>query len=126
MAQKLDPSRATAGEWLVTPTHMTMHGGDRLPTFAVLATGADAACEQFVGRAHPKNGQPDERAIVEMDARLFAASKAMATLLLQALAYEEDAFRLDMPVDGGDLVAWYSKWREDVCRVLETAATDRT
>ncbi len=104
MAQKLDPSRATAGEWLVTPTHMIMHGGNRLPTFAVLATGADAACEQFVGRAHPTNGQAEE----------------------QALAYEEDAFRLDMPVDGGDLVAWFSEWRADVCRVLETAATDRT
>lgn len=126
MAQKLDPSRATPGDWLVTPIHMTMQGGDRLPTFAVLATGAGAACEQFVGRAHPKNGQADEQAIVEMDARLFAASEAMATLLLQALAYEEDAFRLDMPVDGGDLVGWFSEWRENVCRVLETAATDRT
>ncbi len=84
---------------------MTMHGGDRLPSFAVLATGIGASCEQFVGRAHPRNGLPSERAIAEMDARLFAASKAMATLLLQALAYEENAFRLDLPVDGGDLVA---------------------
>ncbi|NPD70286.1 hypothetical protein HN018_24195 (plasmid) [Lichenicola cladoniae] len=108
MAQKLDPSRATAGRWLTIPTHMTMYDGDRLPTFAVIATGPDA-CEQFVGRAHPKSGTPDERPVVEMDARLFAASKAMATLLLQALAYEEDAFRLDMPVDGGDLVQWFAE-----------------
>lgn len=126
MVQKLDPARATAGEWLVTPTHMTMYDGDRLPTFAILATGKGTSCEQFVGRAHPKSGLPDERAIVEMDARLFAASKAMATLLLQAIAYEQDAFRLDLPVDGGDLVAWFCEWRSDVCAVLETAATDRT
>ncbi len=126
MAQKLDLSRATTGEWLVTPTHMTMQGVNHLQTFGVLATGAGAACEQFVGRAHPKNGQADERATVEMDARLFAASKAMATLLLQALAYEEDAFRLDLPVDADDLVAWFSEWRADVCGVLEIAATDQT
>lgn len=125
MAQKLDPSRATPGRWITVPTQMTMHGGDRLPTFAVVATGPDA-CEQFVGRAHPKDGVPEERPIVEMDARLFAASKAMATLLLQAIAYEEDAFRLDMPVHGGDLVQWFAEWRQDVRGVLEMAATDQT
>jgi hypothetical protein len=124
MPKKLDRTRATAGRWLTIPTHMTMDGGDRLPSFAVIATGPDA-CEQFVGRAHPKDGTLDERPAVEMDARLFAASKAMATLLLQAMAYEEEAF-LDLPVDGGDLLQWFAEWRQDVHGVLETAATGRT
>ena len=125
MPKKLDPTRATPGRWITIPTKMTMHGGTRLPTFAIIATGPDA-CEQFVGRAHPKDGTPDDRPVVEMDARLFAASKQMATLLLQALAYEEDAFRLDMPVDGGDLVAWFAEWRLKVSRLLEAAATSDT
>ena len=125
MPKKLDPTRATPGRWITIPTKMTMHGGTRLPTFAIIATGPDA-CEQFVGRAHPKDGTPDNRPIVEMDARLFAASKQMATLLLQALTYEEDAFRLDMPVDGGDLVAWFAEWRLKVSRLLEATATSDT
>lgn len=123
MAKKIDPALATPGEWRVMPTHMTMHDGSRLPTFAIVATGTP--CEPFVGRAHPKSGEPDERPIVEMDARLFAGSKGMATLLLQAMAYEEEAFTSDAPVDGGDLVAWFSGWREDVRRLLEAAATQR-
>ena len=122
MPRKIDPTRATPGRWITIPIKMTMHGGTRLPTFAIIATGPDA-CEQFVGRAHPKDGTPDDRPIVEMDARLFAASKQMATLLLQALAYEEDAFRLDMPVDGGDLVDWFAEWRLKVSRLLEATAT---
>ncbi len=125
MPKKLDPTRATPGRWITIPTKMTMHGGTRLPTFAIIATGPDA-CEQFVGRAHPKDGTPDDRPIVEMDARLFAASKAMATLLLQALTYEEDAFRLGMPVDGGDLVAWFAEWRLEASRLLEATATSDT
>ncbi len=125
MPRKIDPTRATPGRWITIPTKMTMHGGTRLPTFAIIATGPDA-CEQFVGRAHPKDGTPDDRPIVEMDARLFAASKQMATLLLQALAYEEDAFRLGMPVDGGDLVAWFAEWRLEASRLLEAAATSDT
>ena len=125
MPRKLDPTRATPGRWITIPTKMTIHGGTRLPTFAIIATGPDA-CEQFVGRAHPKDGTPDDRPIVEMDARLFAASKQMAILLLQAIAYEEDAFRLDMPVDGGDLVAWFAEWRLKVSRLLEATATSET
>jgi hypothetical protein len=59
-----------------------------------------------------------------MDARLFAASKAMATLLLQAIAYEEEAFRLDIETEGGDLVQWFSTWRRDVRDMLEITASD--
>lgn len=125
MPKKLDPTCATPGRWITVPTQMTMHGGTRLPTFAILATGPDA-CEQFVGRAHPKDGTPADRPIVEMDARLFAGSKAMATLLLQAVAYEEDAFRLDMPVDGGDLVQWFAQWRQDALSLLGLVANDQT
>ena len=124
MPRKLDPASATPGRWITVPTQMTMHGGTRLPTFAIVATGPDA-CEQFVGRAHPKDGTPDDRPIVHMDARLFAASKAMATLLLQAIAYEEDAFRLDMPIDGGDLVQFFAEWRQEARSLLELAATDK-
>ncbi len=124
MAQKLDPTRATPGHWIAIPSHMTIFGGARLPTFAVIATGPEA-CEQFVGRAHPKDGSPADRPIVEMDARLFAASKAMATLLLQAIAYEEEAFETDEPVNGGDLVEFFAGWRQEVRGLLGMAATDR-
>lgn len=39
---------------------------------------------------------------------------ALRTLLLEALAHEGAAFELDEPVDGGDLVQWFSGWRERV------------
>lgn len=121
MAQQIDPDLATPGEWVVVPTHMTMFGGDRFPTYGIVATKTEP--EHFIARTHPKNGLPEERPILEMDARLFAASKAMATLLLQALAYEEDAFDNDESVDGGDLVDFFAGWRQDVRRLLEITAS---
>lgn len=111
MTGPLNPARATPGRWVTMPTHMTMHDGTRSPTFAIITTGPDT-CEPFIGRAHPKDGTPEDRPIVEMDARLFAASKVMAALLLKAIGYEKNAFRLDEPVDGGDLVAWFATWRQ--------------
>lgn len=121
MTAPLDPTRATPGRWIAIPSQMTMHGGTRLPTMAIVTTGPDTT-EQFVGRAHPMDGTPDDQPVVRMNARLFAASKAMASLLLQAIDYEEEAFRLDEDVNGGDLVEWFAEWRREVLGVLELPA----
>ena len=85
----LDPALASAGAWRISPTHQTIHDGARLPTYAVLTGGG---AQHHVGRAHPLNGRPEDLATVRMNARLFAASKKMAALLLELLAYQAEQF----------------------------------
>ena len=122
----LDPSLASPGEWRITPTEQTMHDGTWLPTFAVVTTGG-AVAERFVGRAHPLDGRPEDRPILQMNARLFAASKEMAALLVELLAYEAEQFDgdedgRDLSVSGADTVDWLGEFRLRVRAVIGTAA----
>ena len=39
-------------------------------------------------------------------------------LCLEAACYEDHAFRNDEPVDGADLVAWFSEWRSHLIHAL--------
>ena len=123
----LDPALASPGRWRVTPTHQTMHDGSRHPTFAVLATGQGTA-ESFVGRAHPLDGGPEDLDTVRMNARLFAASKQMAALLIELLDYEAEQFdgpdHLDLEVSGADTVDWLTAFRLRVRAVIGTVAPD--
>lgn len=114
---RIDPSRATPGDWLARPGQMTMYGGSKLPTFQVWTREQTA-----VAKLHPIQGLPQDRDMVEMNAHLIAASKPMAEMLLEALRYEADQFDgdPDLPLDvsGADLVDWFTDWRERVKRVL--------
>lgn len=121
----LDLALATPGNWLVIPHQQTMHDGSRHQTFAVLATGANVT-EQFVGRAHPMDGRPEDLPTVRMNARLFAASKEMAALLIELVAYQSDQFdgaeHLDLEVSGADTVDWLTDFRLRVRAVIGTVA----
>ncbi len=43
----------------------------------------------------------------------------MEALLSEALAFENEAFEEDEPVDGGDMVQWFSEWRVRVKALME-------
>ena len=63
-----------------------------------------------------------------MNARLFAASKQMAALLIELLDYEAEQFdgpdHLDLEVSGADTVDWLTAFRLRVRAVIGTAAPD--
>lgn len=89
----------------------TMHDGQVWPTWGVqvVATG------KWVGRAHPIGPSPAEQAEAGANAALFAASKAMAGVLREAMtAWEEQLEASDgeaAGVSGADLLAWFAQWR---------------
>ena len=66
---------------------------------------------------------------VRMNARLFAASKAMAALLIELVAYQADQFdgpeHLDLDVSGADTVDWLTDFRLRARAVIGTAAADQ-
>ncbi|MBB3175542.1 hypothetical protein FHR90_003398 [Endobacter medicaginis] len=115
---QIDPSRATPGDWQVRPGRMAMCGGEKLQTLQIWTRENTA-----VAKLHPIQGLPEDREAVATNARLIAASKPMAEMLMEALRYEADQFdgHWDLPLDvsGADLVDWFTDWRERVKRVLD-------
>jgi len=47
-------------------------------------------------------------------------------VLKEALGYEAEAFRQDLPVEGADLVAWFAQWRLRAQAAVAAATGNRT
>jgi hypothetical protein len=111
----------TGGDWTCVPTQQTMHDGTILITWGVQVGGTD----QWVGKAHPIGASPEHQTEAHTNGRLFAASKTMATALMEATQAWADQF--DAPADreisvsGGDLVEWFAAWRLRARQVLNAA-----
>lgn len=106
-----DAARPTGGTWVRVPARQTMHDGQVWPTWSVQV----AATGQWVGRAHPICPSPEELAEAGANAALFAASKAMAGVLREAMAAWEEQFEApegeDASISGADLLVWFAQWR---------------
>ena len=111
----------TAGEWRWVPTHMTMHDGSMVRTWGVQV----GATGQWVGRVHPIGSEPTMQAEAHANARLFAASKAMSELLLEATRAWSEQFDgpddRDLSVSGADLVDFFPQWRLRARAALDAA-----
>ena len=102
----VDVAALLDGPWVVVPTKQRMHDGSTLPTYGIQANGL------WIGRASPLGPDPVEQALARRHAQMFAASKAMAAMLQEALAIHADAFDSDEHVAGADLVERFAQWRE--------------
>ena len=114
-------AQPTGGVWVHVPAWQAMHDGQVLPTWGVQV----AATGQWVGRAHPVGPTASEQAEAGANAALFAASKAMAGVLREAMTAWEEQF--DAPdgeeasISGADLLAWFAQWRVRAQRALAQA-----
>lgn len=111
----VDVAALLDGPWVVVATKQRMHDGSTLPTYGVQANGL------WIGRAHLLGPDPTEQALARRHAVLFAASKAMAAVLQEALAAFASAFEANEPVPGADLVEWFAEWRIRVRAALDRA-----
>lgn len=111
----------TAEEWHWVPTHMTMHDGSMVKTWGVQV----GATGQWVDRVHPIGPKPVLQAEAHANAGLFAASKAMSELLLEATQAWSEQFDgpddRDLSVSGADLVDWFAQWRLRARQALDAA-----
>lgn len=114
-------ARPTGGVWVRVPARQTMHDDQVLPTWGVQA----AASGRWVGRAHPIGPTPEDLAEAGANAALFAASKAMAGVLHEAMTAWEEQF--DAPggeeasISGAELLEWFAQWRVRAGRALAQA-----
>ena len=113
----------TPGLWLRLSTTQTMHDGTVLLTWGVQVDGT----QQWVGKAHAVGPSIDEKAEAFANAGLFAASKEMAVLLMeatQAWAPQFDEIDPDsIEISGADLLGWFAEWRLRARKVLDLAVT---
>ena len=111
----------TAGQWRWVATRMTMHGGKVVSTWGVQVS----ATGQWVGRVHPIGSEPEHQAEAHANAGLFAASKAMSELLLDATQVWAEQFDgpddRDLSVSGADLMEWFAQWRLLARKALDAA-----
>jgi hypothetical protein len=107
--------------WERVPTTQTMHDGTVLKTWGVKIT----ATGQWIGKAHPVGPNIENQAEAAANAALFAASKLMAALLIEAT--QAWASQFDHPADhdcsisGADLMEWFAQWRMRARAALEHA-----
>ena len=113
----------TPGLWRRLSTTQTMHNGTVLLTWGVQVSGT----QQWVGKAHAVGPSLDEKAEAFANAGLFAASKEMAILLMEATqawaAQFDEADPDSVEISGADLVAWFAEWRLRVRKALDVAVT---
>jgi hypothetical protein len=111
----------TAGEWKCTATVQTLHDESVLPTWGVLVSDT----LQWIGKAHAIGPDPEQHAEAHANAGLFAASKAMATLLEEAtLAWARQFDGVgdeDCEISGADLLDWFAQWRLRARQALDAA-----
>lgn len=111
----------TGGTWVRVPARQTMHDGQVLRTWDVQV----AATGRWVGRAHPIGPTTAEQAEAGANAALFAASRAMAAVLHEALVAWEEQFEApdgeEASISGADLLAWFAGWRVRAQRALAQA-----
>ena len=104
-ADGLDVAALLDGPWVLVPAKQAMHDGSRLATYGVQADGL------WIGRAHPLGPEPAEQALARRHAALFTASKAMATVLQEAVEAFAGAFE-GGPLPEAEFAAWFARWRE--------------
>ena len=116
-----DAVRPTGGVWVRVPARQTMHDGQVLPTWGVQV----AATGRWVGRAYPIGPTSAEQAEASANAALFAASKAMASVLREAMTAWEEQFEApdgtEASISDADLLAWFAGWRVRAQRALAQA-----
>jgi hypothetical protein len=101
----------TAGTWRRTATIQTMQDGTVLPTWGILISDT----QQWVGKAHAIGQEREQQGEAHANAGLFAASKAMASVLKEAT--EAWATQFDgvgdenCSISGADLLDWFAQWR---------------
>lgn len=115
----VDVAALLDGPWMVVPTKQAMHDGTVLRTWGVQANGL------WIGRAHPLGPNPVEQALAHRHAQLFAASKAMAAVLQEALAAFASGFDADTELCCADVVEWLAGWRERARAALGRASRER-
>ncbi|MDE1905147.1 MAG: hypothetical protein KGH75_01670 [Rhodospirillales bacterium] len=113
----------TPGVWNRISTTQTMHDGTVLLTWGVQVSGT----QQWVGKAHAIGPSLNEKAESFANAGLFAASKDMAVLLMEAVQAWDTQFDETDPdsveIDGGDLLQWFAEWRLRARKVVSSAVT---
>ena len=113
----------TAGEWRWVPTHMTMLDGSLVRTWGVQV----GSTGQWIGRVHPIGPEPALQAEAHANAGLFAASKAMSELLIEATRAWSEVFDApddsehNLSVSGADLMDWFAQWRLRARSALDAA-----
>jgi len=109
----------TGGDWEWSPTTQTMHDGTVLPTWGVRV----AETGQWVGKAHAIGPSPAEQAEAHANGGLFAASKTMSELLVEATQAwaEGKQFDEDSEISGADLLQWFAQWRPRARQALDAA-----
>jgi hypothetical protein len=116
-------SRPTAGDWKRTATIQTLHGGSVLLTWGVIMPHT----VQWVGVAHGLGATPEQQAEAYANAGLFAASKTMATILVEATEAWAKQFEFvgdeDCSISGADLLDWFAQWRRRAKAALDEAGT---
>ena len=101
----------TSGQWRRLRTHMTTSDDALVMTWGVQVS----ATGQWIGRLHPIGPEPEQMAEAQANAGLFATSKDMSELLIEATRAWSD--QLDGPddhdqsVSGADLLEWFARWR---------------
>ena len=104
----------TRGVWRSIPTIQTMHDGTVLKTFGVQVQDT----QEWVGKAHPIGPSPENLEEAWANAALFAGSKAMNELLVEALSAWAEQFDgtsdEDLEMSCADVVEWFSEWRARV------------
>jgi hypothetical protein len=109
----------TPGQWRRVSTHQVMHDGTVLLAFGVQVSDT----QRWVGKAHAVGPTIDNKAECFANAGLFAASKDMAILLMEAAQLWAEEFESDSEISGADLVAWFAAWRQRVKPILNLAVT---
>ena len=111
----------TEGEWKRTATIQTMHDGTTLPTWGVVVSDT----LQWVGKVHAIGKEPEQQAEAHANAGLFAASRAMASVLeeaTQAWATQFDGVGDEnCSISGADLLDWFAQWRLRARATLDMA-----
>jgi len=107
----------TGGEWRWSATTQATHDGTVLPTWGVRV----AETGQWVGKAHAIGPGPAEQAETHANGGLFAASKTMSELLIEATQAWTQQFDDDSEISGADLLQWFAEWRLRARQALDAA-----
>ena len=94
-----------------------MHDGAAMPTWGVRV----AETGQWVGKAHAIGPSPAEQAEAHANGGLFAASKTMSELLVEATQAWAEQFDNDSEISGADLMQYFAQWRVRARLALDAA-----
>ena len=95
----------------------TMHDDTVLLTCGVRVTETG----QWVGKAYAIGPSVAEQAETRANGGLFAASKTMSELLMEATNAWTQEFEDDSEIAGADFLLWFSQWRLRARLALDAA-----